>query len=1188
MIAPTIALLALLAPAQAEIGLVPVARASAPPVLDAVAEPAWAKAVSRRLDRSQGEPPRSADIQGSFRALWDDQALYLFVEVLDDRKVRNQALPWLDDSVEVYVDGDGSRSETYDADDHQYLFGWNDPEVHEPRGMGGGRGVRFAQAAWEHGYRVEIALPWASIGASPVAGRAIGLDVHVNDNDGTGREAKLMWSDARDLASAEPRRFGRASLLATAEATAEAAAARTLSVADVAGPVAEQGPARRLQYHDIRVGPDGLILPWSDDDPARAFDRVVRLVWDFWRKLGDCPNGVPYVLQHQVWKPEHDPRGLGGDQISMALSSWNLLHAYLGDPALVADMRRQADFWIAHGFSGPEGPWPNLPFPYNTEVHSGRYDGDMVAGKGYLQPDKAGAFGAELVTLYQITGERRYLEVAEGIADTLARKVRPGDADHSPWPFRVHAVSGEVFTSKNGRFDYTSNWTGALRLFDALTRLGEGRTAEYARAAKLTGDWLRAYPARSQRWGPFFEDINVYSDTQINAGTFALYALEHPGWLPDAGPAVRGILDWCDRTFGNPLWQQYGVRPTNEQTAYEVPGNSHTAREASLELLWAEASGDRSRVEQAVRNLSWATYMVDVDGKNRYYRDDVWLTDGYGDYVRHYLRAMAAAPELAPPDQNHLLRTSSVVRSIVYGDDALRYEKWDAGSRERLKLGAWEPGDVEGGAGRWDATTRVLEVEATAKRVVVHRKAAAPGRPRVSFTVDAAKPRQRIDGFGVNVTPAQWRGGALRPVLERLTDELGASLVRLDCYGTADWLDPAQAGPDGRWPEAYLASVYRSPVFAACWDSFRALTARGADVHLNVSGRVPAAWTRPDGRTLANLEAYAEMVVSLARWAREKEGLRFGTFGPWNETDLGPPEGPRIDKADVAPAVAAVVRRMNAAGLGDVKLVLICDSGPNPVARYEALLSDAALVGRVAAFSGHTYGDGGEQDATGTWYDAERPTALLPRAVAASPHRGVSTWMTEYGDLDQTGAIEWDFAWRSTRRLLKLLEDGWNGAFAWDAFDNLHEHDGVWATYGLLRTDRASWTYTPRKRYFAAQQVYRFVRPGFRRVDVAPPARDAKDVYAGWHDLSRHVRLLAFASADGGDLTLVGTSRVEGELELEVSLAGLARGALAKPVRCYRTTRGEDARLVGALDASSGTLRVVVPEGSIFTLTTLP
>ena len=28
-----------------------------------------------------------------------------------------------------------------------------------------------------------------------------------------------------------------------------------------------------------------------------------------------------------------------------------------------------------------------------------------------------------------------------------------------------------------------------------------------------------------------------------------------------------------------------------------------------------------------------------------YPRTDIWMTDGYGDYVRHYIRAMAAAPQ---------------------------------------------------------------------------------------------------------------------------------------------------------------------------------------------------------------------------------------------------------------------------------------------------------------------------------------------------------------------------------------------------------------------------------------------------------------------------------------------------------------------------------------------------------------
>ena len=86
--------------------------------------------------------------------------------------------------------------------------------------------------------------------------------------------------------------------------------------------------------------------------------------------------GFPNDLQHQVWKADKDdPRGLGGDQINMALDSWNLLYDYLGDHAILDNMVLIANYWLDHGMSSPTSLWPNLPFPYNTDVESGQYDG---------------------------------------------------------------------------------------------------------------------------------------------------------------------------------------------------------------------------------------------------------------------------------------------------------------------------------------------------------------------------------------------------------------------------------------------------------------------------------------------------------------------------------------------------------------------------------------------------------------------------------------------------------------------------------------------------------------------------------------------------------------------------------------------------------------------------------------------
>ena len=54
--------------------------------------------------------------------------------------------------------------------------------------------------------------------------------------------------------------------------------------------------------------------------------------------------------------------------------------------------------------------------------------------------------------------------------------------------------------------------------------------------------------------------------------------------------------------------------------------------------------------------------MVNNDGRNRYPNDANWLTDGYGDYIRHFLGAMAAVPELAPSDEGHILCSTSVIQ----------------------------------------------------------------------------------------------------------------------------------------------------------------------------------------------------------------------------------------------------------------------------------------------------------------------------------------------------------------------------------------------------------------------------------------------------------------------------------------------------------------------------------------------
>jgi len=449
-----------------------------------------------------------------------------------------------------------------------------------------------------------------------------------------------------------------------------------------------------IQYHPVRISKeDGSILPWFSADKGESYDTVLMLVWDFWDKMETDSNGLKYFMNHQVWKPGHDMRGLGGDQINMALSSWRLLYAYTGYPEVIDNMRYMADTYLDRSLSAADDKWPFIPYPYNTDIHSGRYDGDMRNGKGITQPDKAGSFGYELVSLYKMTGEKKYLEAAIRIAETLALKTEAGDSVKSPLPFRVNAKTGET----GSLFDnmgsgkkvrpalYTSNWTGTMLLFEEMQALDTENRDLYKKCFDTFLNWMEKYPLRSNRWGPFFEDIPGWSDTQTNAISFAQFIMEHRNLFPEWEKNVRNIIEWTYRELGNREYEKYKVVVMNEQTVYRVPGNSHSSRQASIELLYASLTGDSSYTENAIRTLNWATYTVAPDGRNRYIRDDIWLTDGYGDYVRHYLRAMAVRPDLAPAE-NHLLSSSSVVKSVSYEKNMIVFKTWDINGDVILRL----------------------------------------------------------------------------------------------------------------------------------------------------------------------------------------------------------------------------------------------------------------------------------------------------------------------------------------------------------------------------------------------------------------------------------------------------------------------------------------------------------------------
>ncbi len=427
----------------------------------------------------------------------------------------------------------------------------------------------------------------------------------------------------------------------------------------------------------------------------------------------------------------------------------------------------------------------------------------------------------------------------------------------------------------------------------------------------------------------------------------------------------------------------------------------------------------------------------------------------------------------------------------------------------------------------------------------------------VPVQVNASHNAQTVDGFGVNINSKMF-GPSLIPVMELLVDDLGATLYRVDIFGKSNWPDPdGTIGPASLDP-ARLSAIYQGEIAKRGWAMVRYLNDRGIEPYMTASGDVPGWMLAPDGKTLADYEAFSDMIASLADWAIHKEGLKIGWLGPLNETDIGSPEGPYVSPEEYPKALDVLVKKLTAKNLS-VPLV-VPEQGhfnSNYISRITALPSLTNLIG---VFATHCYiGLAPEQ-----FHDVCSAASVFPKA---------HLWMGEYGDLDQSGEKEWYVAWAMTDRLFDLLEAGYHGAFVWDAYDNYHDHDEHWTLYGLLRTGLRA--YTPKKRYYASKQVFRFVRPGFQRLLVEEGSRD--------------VRALAFASPDRTRVVIVGINQVSQPRNLNIVLEGFPESIYRGKAAYYRTSEHENCHLIGEIPVQGKNwpfngIDAIVPGDSIFTL----
>jgi len=189
-----------------------VTQAPAAPTVDGAVDEAWALANVVTTDRQVAGGADGA-ATAEVRTLWsgDGSTLYVLAQVTDDQLDATGSDPWVQDSVEIFVDAGNVRNGPYRYDDTQIRisyenvasFGTGDEAFQRNR-------LTSATAVTDTGYVVEAAVSLLEAGGP---GTFHGLDFQVNDGTDGARTSVRTWADPTGLSYQNTSRWGVAQLV---------------------------------------------------------------------------------------------------------------------------------------------------------------------------------------------------------------------------------------------------------------------------------------------------------------------------------------------------------------------------------------------------------------------------------------------------------------------------------------------------------------------------------------------------------------------------------------------------------------------------------------------------------------------------------------------------------------------------------------------------------------------------------------------------------------------------------------------------------------------------------------------------------------------------------------------------------------------------------------------------------------
>jgi hypothetical protein len=500
------------------------------------------------------------------------------------------------------------------------------------------------------------------------------------------------------------------------------------------GSAGQANSPQRYYAHNAVLDRQGVIAPWYQGQNGQCDLRVGIAVETLkrypWAEGEQSVTPAPHFIFNGHWHMDNDgsitvskPAGearnkrgilqrdwINGDlgpRAAQIITAMVEYYRYSGDPVAFSYVHLTADYLMDHCLTPADHPWPNFPVSVPTA-------GEMYFNcrpNGFIQLDHVGEIGLALIRAYKLTGNEHWLAALMHWGDLLAERcdLAPGAR---PWPRYANPQDVPWGAEPDGNI-MTGGAVWVTEFLEELIALGHtGKDGILVKARDAGRRYLREklLPRwhEDPTWGYNYWDWKSPTSNQNIVCQACRYLMHHPELFPNWKNDARNIMTiMLNRTSANPVakggvhagaWQH----PESTSCCGDASGYG-PQRTAGLFLEYASLTGSEWAREIGRRMAILSSYDILENGRviDSLFTEKPrvagsWYKIAVLNPVVFYIRNMGFLPvELGASRENHIMRSASVVQTVVYGKGTINYTTFDAPSpcMDVLRL-AFEPKTV--------------------------------------------------------------------------------------------------------------------------------------------------------------------------------------------------------------------------------------------------------------------------------------------------------------------------------------------------------------------------------------------------------------------------------------------------------------------------------------------------------------